>query len=183
MKFSICILFCTINIINSCAQNVELNAKVNNLRFIKEMPYEPELSGDSLFWVVIKAKIDIVPYLIQKLTDTTITEAPVPNFGGYYTVADIACSAISEIIHNVPILEFAEDSINNEQSNGYWGYWNYTRRSFENRVKFKNRIYKWYFANITNFEWVKNNQILRNSPDWKFQPGKHPSGGFYQLRK
>ncbi|MBL4898741.1 MAG: hypothetical protein JKX76_03720, partial [Colwellia sp.] len=41
-----------------------------NLYGIQEMPYLPELSGDSIYWVVIQRKLEVIPHLIEKLDDT-----------------------------------------------------------------------------------------------------------------
>lgn len=168
-----------LNILICCAQNNELSKKVDDLKYVKDVPYIPELSGDSLFWVVVKEKMEIIPYLIEKLEDTTRTEATVSNFGGNYTVADVAYRAITEIIHGVPTLELAEDPNNPEPRDGYWGYWNYTRRSFENRKKFKKRVNEWYLSNKDKLEWVEYTRKFRTAPDWKFKTDKHPAGGYY----
>jgi len=172
-----------LNILSCYAQDSELNLKTDNLKQITTMPYNPELSGDSLFWVVVKEGMTAVPYLIDKLDDTTMTEASVANFGGNYTVADIAYEAILIIIQGLPTLEFAEDPLNPEPRDGYWGYWNYTRRSYENRVKFKNRVNEWYTKNKGNLIWIEYTRNFRTAPDWKFDKNRHPLGGYYKLKE
>ena len=180
---SLLVILLFANSLCCCSQQSNLNTKVSDLAYVEEMPYIPELSGDSIFWVVVKVKLEIVPYLIEKLTDTTITKAIAPNFGGYYTVADIAYEAITEIIHEMPTLEFAEDPSNPEPREGYWGYWNYTRRSIENRGKFKDRVKNWYLSNNDELEWIEYTREFRTSEDWKFKKGKHPAGGYYRLKE
>jgi hypothetical protein len=183
MKILTLILLIILNISCCCAQQNELSNKVDNLKYVKEMPYIPELSGDSLFWVVIKEKIAIVPFLIKRLDDTTRTEAFVPNFGANYTVADIAYEAVKEIIHGLPTLNFTEDPDNPEPKDGYWGYWNYIRRSFENREKFKSRVNAWYIANKDNLEWIEDTSSYRSASDWKFEANKHPAKGYYRVKE
>ena len=117
------------------------------------------------------------------MDDTTKTEASVANFGGNYTVADVAYEAISEIIQGLPTLEFAEDPNNPEPRDGYWGYWNYTRRSLENRMKFKERVKEWYINNKVDLEWFEYTRKFRTAPDWKFDKNIHPLGGYYKLNK
>lgn len=164
----------------SCDTQKKLfDIKIDNLRYINAMPYIPELSGDSLFWVVVKEKKAIVPYLINKLSDTTKTAATVPNFGGYYTVSDIAYKAINEIIPDIPTLELAEDSNNPEPRDGYSGYWNYTRRSYTNRLNFQSNVRQWYNKNKSNLKWIKYTEKFRTAPDWKFKTSQHPAGGYY----
>ena len=173
-------IFCSLFICKG--QNKQLKKKVEDLKFVKEMPYIPELSGDSLFWTVVTEKLPIVPLLIEKLDDTTVTEAAVHNFGGYYTVADVAYRAIGEIIHSIPTLDLAEDSKLAEPREGYWGYWHYIRRSYENRKKFKARVKKWYAKHKNQLEWVEDNRKYRNARNWKFEPGKYPPGGYYKVK-
>ncbi len=162
-----------------CGQTLNLKSKVDNLKNVKEMPYIPELSGDSLFWTVVVERLDIMPYLIQKLDDTTLTNIEVPNFGGHYTVADIANTAIIEIIKNVPILEIIEE---NNVSIGFGSYWHYTRKSINNRKKYKQRLAEWYEKNNANLVWIEDNNIYKTSENWKFS-NKHPAGGFYRFQK
>ncbi len=154
---------------------------VNNLKFIKEMPYIPELSGDSLFWIVIKQKKEIIPFLIKKLDDTTKTTAIVPNFGGNYTVADIAYFAITKIIHNIPTNEFI-NNISSSHKNGNWLYWEYTRKNIKNRKKLKHKINIWYKLNKHNLIWVRYKRKFRSANDWKFEKNIHPLGGYYKLK-
>ena len=78
---------------------------VDSLRFVTDMPYicdGGEGCGDRLFWTVVKQQKSVVPLLIDRLNDTTETAVYVPNFGGLYTVADVAYYALEEIIHGIP---------------------------------------------------------------------------------
>ena len=79
----------------SIAQSEEqdrISNLVNNLKFVKDIPYICEDSvyvnnqpgcGDRIFWRVIEEKKAAIPFLIDKLDDTTQTVVPVPNFGGF----------------------------------------------------------------------------------------------------
>jgi hypothetical protein len=175
MKYKIVIIFGLFLYTSCLGQNYNLILKIENLKNINQMPYIPELSGDSLYWTIIIEKLDIVPLLIEKLDDTTITLAEVPNFGGYYTVADIANTAITEIIKDVPVLEMVEVK---DDRIGFGNYWNYTRSDFNNREKYKQRMLEWYQMNREKFIWNEDNRIYRVSEDWKFD-NKHPAGGYY----
>jgi len=177
------VLFVSITIICCNAQNTKLIEKADNLKFIKAMPYNPQLSGDSIYWVVIIEGLDIVPYLIEKLDDTTSTEAIVPNFGGQYAVADIAYEAISTIIHEIPIKEIIETSDSSKQTGGYWFYWNYVNESISNRIKLKEFVNDWYLNNQNSLIWVEYKRSFRSSSDWKFDKNIHPLGGYYYLKE
>lgn len=146
---------------------------------IKTMPYIPELSGDSIFWELVKCKKSIVPQLINQLDNNTITEAFVPNIGGNYTVADISLMAIMEIIKGVPIKKFIPDF---KEANGFTDYWQYVRADIKNREMLKQQVSKWYNANRSKLVWVEDNAEYRTSIDWKFDSNKHPSGGYYSIK-
>lgn len=161
-----------------CAQGNLNQQKVDELKNVEKMPYIPELSGDSLYWVIVMEKLSIVPYLIEKLNDTTTTKATVPNFGGNFTVADIAYKAISEIIRDIPTMSFVVKS--DSSAGGYWYYWDYVRESYVNRLTFQTKVKEWFEVNKSMLEWVENTHTYpRTAPDWKFQSAKHPAGGHY----
>src|ERR1044072_3484753 len=88
--------------------------QVDSLKFVTNIPYvcgdarPTQLStgcGDAIFWRIVHGKEAIIPFLIEKLSDTTQTDAIVPNFGGQYTVADIAYVALQEIIKGIPTFQ------------------------------------------------------------------------------
>lgn len=164
-----------------CSQNVSLQKKIQQLEQVKTMPYLPELSGDSLYWTVVKEKLNIVPFLIEKLNDTTMTVATVPNFGGNYTVADIVYQAMSEIIKDIPTLEFVIKSDN--PAGGYWYYWDYVRGGYANRLTFQTKVKVWFEQNKLNLDWKEDTRTYRTAPDWKFPSDKHPAGGHYVLKQ
>jgi len=180
MKYFTLILIFIIEI-NCLAQDKDLEDMVQNLKNVREMPYIPELSGDSIFWVVVKQKIAIVPYLIDKLDDTTKINVFVPNFGGYYTMADVAYIAITEIIPSIPTDQFIKVK-KSYKNKGFWFYWKYTRKSLENRKKFKHRVQKWYQLNKNNLEWVEYKRKFRSASNWKYEKNTHPSVGYYKLK-
>jgi hypothetical protein len=176
-------LLLSLIVLNSCTQEKKLITKVNNLKSVKKMPYIPELSGDSLFWVIIEEKKDIIPFLIEKLDDTTKTVAEVPNFGGYYTVADVSYSAIQKIIHGIPTIDLVTElsTSNVRLETGYGVYWSYVRDNLTNRKAFKSKIKEWYFTSKDDLKWVEYTHKFRSASDWKFKKNKHPTGGYYKL--
>lgn len=178
---NILIIICLITSQIGCSQNNSLEQKVNQLVNINQVPYLPEMSGDSIYWVVIKEKIEILPFLIKKLDDTTLTNATVPNFGGNYAVADIAYHAISEIIRGIPTMDFVIKSDN--PAGGYWFYWDYVRVNYDNRLTFKAQVEKWFEKNKNNLIWKEDTRNYRTAPDWKFSSNKHPAGGHYVIKE
>ena len=154
--------------------------------YVKSMPYichdiglADEMSpgcGDDKFWKVVKLKHEAIPYLIQKLTDSTTTGVSVPNFGYYYTTADIAYTALQEIIHGIPTFELLGVEFD-EEGCGYCSYWQHLNKDYNNRKKFKEAVLKWFESNIDEFVWVESNRFSTCDCG-----GDHPNGGHLELQ-
>jgi hypothetical protein len=126
---------------------------VDSLKFVKDMPYICEDAtgysvgcGDKIFWQTVRQKQDIVPLLIDLLSDTTQTEATVPNFGGQYTVGDIAYSALEEIIGDIPTFELLGVKFD-KKGCGYCAYWRHLRKGLKNRKRFQANVRTWFEKN------------------------------------
>ena len=157
----------------------EVISQVDSLKYVTEMPYicGYELCGDNLFWDVVRMRKGVIELLIDKLDDTTQTNANVALFGGNYKVADIAYVALKEIIHDIPTFELL--GVEFEKNGcGYCSYWNHLNENFENRDKFKNAVKNWYFKNKDNLIWIANNKYT--SCDCQ---AKHPNEGHYEIKK
>ncbi|MCE7991996.1 MAG: hypothetical protein HEP71_08450 [Roseivirga sp.] len=152
---------------------------VNQISTIEEMPYTFKLSGDSIYWELIKGRSEVIPFLIEKLDDHTLTTAVVPNFGGYYAVGDVCMWAIGGIIKGVPYSDFIP---NDGKNNGAWDYWRYVRESKGNRREFKAKVKMWFSRNKSNLKWVEDDNEYETGPEWKFESNTLPSGGYYILK-
>lgn len=148
---------------------------------ITDVPYYPELSGDSLYWnLVIQGKA-VVPCLISNLTNTTKTNIVIPNFGGYYCVGDVSYSIICQIIRNVPIENFIRENKMYPLSEDltYMSFVTYKR---SNRHFLKKKISKWYKENEDRLEWVVDTNNYRAARDWYYSSNTNPAHGYYIVR-
>lgn len=152
-------------------------AFTDSLKLITDMPYlsENDDCGDERFWNVVKLNDCVIELLIDKLDDSTITEATVPNFGGNYTVADIAYSALQEIIHGIPTFKLLGVPFDTSGC-GYCAYWNHLG-TYSNRILFKEAVKNWYFLNRDKLVWVTNQSY--STCDCMV---KHPAGGHYEVK-
>ncbi len=179
MRFSTLIL----TLLSFCSFGQVDNRKlVDSLKFVNDMPYICETGdgfgcGDKIFWHVVQQKQTIVPVLIDILTDTTTTAATVANFGGQWTVADIAYHGLQEIIKSIPTFDLLGVKFQNKGC-GYCAYWNYLRKDILNRKRFQKRVRKWYDDNKVNLVWVTSNDFMTCDCS-----GKHPNGGHFELRR
>lgn len=136
--------------------------------------------GDPQFWEAVKGKLEVVPELIRLLRDTTLTEAPVPNFGGQYAVGDVAWSALQEIIHGMP--EWGPKGVGllgvefDRHNCGYCAYWDHLREDPQNRIAFSKAVKRWYKRNRKDLIWVES-QYFATCDGCR----NHPNGGHFEL--
>lgn len=156
MKFSSCILFLLPCLNLAHSDNIK---RADSLQFVTEMPYACGVPvhlndsyshntliynigyGDRYFRQVVQGKKEIIPFLIEKPDDTTMTQAHVPYFGGQYTVADAAYTALQEIIRGIPIFELMSMKFDTCGC-GYCSYWYHLRENIRNRIKFITAVQK-----------------------------------------
>lgn len=120
---------------------------------IKDVPYicrgnpGDEGCGDMYYWENIIKGVESVPSLIELIDDNTSIEVPVPNFGGDYTVGDIAIFQMSRIDEAFPLETIIKNSIGYRGGNkmgGFWYYWKFVRESQANRMLLKEEVKKWW---------------------------------------
>lgn len=133
--------------------------------------------GQTVFWTVVMEKEKIIPYLIEKLDDTTRTEAIVQIIGGNWTVSDIAYSALQEIIKGIPTFELLGVPFD-KNGCGDCSYWFYLREDIKNRQNFKIKIKNWYIENKENLIWVESDRVLTCDCTYR-----HPNGGYFEIKK
>jgi hypothetical protein len=178
------------------AQVTDYQKLIDSLVFVTDMPYACELvldgnvphhrdsmiynvgCGDKHFWQVVKGKQQMIPLLLDKLDDTTRTAAPVPYFGGQYTLADIAYTALQEIIKDIPTFELLRIKFKSRGC-GFCAYWNHLRKTPKNRRKFKAAVADWYQQNKANLVWVSSDEFLTCD----CIGFNHPNKGHFELRE
>lgn len=160
-----------------------LKDKAEKLKDIPDMPYICEGAinitgcGQAAFWDIVMERDAAIPILLELLDYTTSTIATVPNFGGNWTVGDIAYSALEEIIDGIPTFKLLGIKFDSKGC-GYCAYWIHLRENPKNRKTFKANVVKWYNKNQRKLIWVQSNQAL--TCDCRFN---HPNGGHYELKQ
>jgi len=144
----------------------------DSLIYVEKLPYLQECS-DPIFWRTVSKGLDIVPSLIDKMTDTREAEANVRFYSGKYTVADVAFVAIQEIIGDIPMFELL--GVEFDKTCGYCSYWWHVRESKKNRKRFQQAVRKWYNENKDALVWVESSQSVTGDC---FRPG----GGHYEVK-
>jgi len=171
-----------------CQSKREFEWIIDNFANVEDMPYICDRidnsewavgCGDSIFWDAVSQGREIIPYLLERICDSTQSKAYVPNFGGIYTVGDISLVALQMLVWDIPVLELAEDPNHPEPRNGYWGYWKYVRRNHENRVKFGERVIAWYESKKDHLVWIESGEIRECDCGIL----ENPAGGHFEINK
>lgn len=127
-------------------------------RFSME-PKGPEMSVvDPDYLALVARGLSVVPELADQLEDSTPTPQMVPLFGGTWAVGDVAMAAISDIIRDVPWLEFVTgrpdpDNVPIVQSCGFCAYWDYVRATPANRRTLRGEFARWYKQHRDELVW------------------------------
>ena len=146
----------------------------DSLIYVQEVPYILDCY-DTVLWKIVGKGKDIVPFLIEKMTDTRVLKGVTVRFySGEYTVADVAHVALREIIGDIPTFELLGVPFN--EVCGECSYWWHVRASKKNRKKFQSAVKKWYNENKANLVWVEDLQAVTGDC---FSPAK----GHYEVRK
>lgn len=159
-----------------------IKQRVDSLQYVQNMPYlcgGGYINGcaSQVYWDVIILKDTAIPYLIDKLNDSTTTYASVSLFGIYYTTADIAYWALQEIIHGIPTLQLMGLKPDATSCN-FCAYWDHLRKDYRNRIRFQKAVRKWYKKNKQHMIWVVSNKFENCDCG-----SKHPNGGHYEVKK
>lgn len=167
------------------AQNKVTNWKecIDRFNEIEQLPHICESveligtwgCGDSIYWGAVAGKEDAIPFLLEKISDSSITRASVPYFGVDYTIGEIAYSALGEIISGIPTFELVPVEFD-ENGCGGCSFWRYLRESHANRIQFSESVKKWYNDHKEKLIWVKGGRSI-NCDCWF----PHPNGGYFIL--
>jgi|GEM_PF-1357925 len=137
---------------------------VDSLQYVTDMPYICESQkpydqgcGSEIFWRAVQRRGEIIPFLIDNISDSTSTAAYVPNLGGKYAVGDVAYFALSEIIDDIPTFQLLGVEFD-EHGCGFCAYWNHLRKDVKNRIHFERSVRKWYHKNKSKLVWTADAQ-------------------------
>lgn len=165
---------------NVSAQAAEKTRVAREITHITDVPYLPELSGDSAYWNMVIQGKSIVPSLIKNITNTQPTLIPIPNYGKNYCIGDIAFSILCDIIHGIPIMDFIlnKKDYPTTEDDTYLSFVNYNK---SNRSYLKRQLKQWYKAKEENLIWVADTISKKTSANWPFALKQNPAQGYYKV--
>ena len=162
------------------AQTVNDDECIKELALVKDVPYSPELSGDSIYWSLVIRGKNIIPCLISNLTNTTKTNINIPNWGGYYCLGDIAFSILCHIVHDIPIKEIIMEK-KDYPSDKDITYFSFVSYGESNRQFLQKKLLQWYEENENKLIWVVDTTSYRTSIDWYSKSNQNPAHGYYMV--
>jgi hypothetical protein len=168
------VLFCEVAV-SQC------NNICNEIKHIRDVPYIPELQEDcpdSIYWALVKEGLNIIPTLIKCIDITDSTQIIIPNWGGHYTVGDIAFSIICDIIHGLPLQDFFKKGIIDTIPTTYHSFICSSKR---NKQILQNQLRRWYKENHRQLVWVTDHSTWRIADDCWLNTNEHPAGGYYTI--
>ena len=160
------------------AQSYKVRHCAEQISFITDVPYLPELSGDSLYWSLVKQGKSVIPCLISNLSNTKQTDVVIPNYGGKNCVGDIAFSILCHIIHNIPIKDFILKN-NRYPSSEDMTYMSFVSYRKNNRRFLKRKLREWYSHNQNNLEWVEDTITYNTARNWFYPLNHNPAHGYF----
>lgn len=172
---SLLIILC----INAISQNSNILTELNG---IKDVPYLPKSHGncpDSIYWNLVKEGLGVIPDLIDCIISTDSTQIPIPNWGGYYTIGDIAFAIICDIIHGLPLQDFYSKGIISKENETYLTYHSFVCSSEGNRQILRHQLKKWFRKHRSELIWVKDDSEWKPPKNCKYIINRNPAGGYY----
>ena len=110
------------------------------------------LDCSSVIWRIIAHEKKAIPYLLEKLSDTTLTSTHLKCKLTDVRVGDLAYVALKEII-SIPMFAVTKQQFDTYDGNGCQGrVYVYIE---ENREKFKTQVKNWITNNMAAYRWVR----------------------------
>jgi hypothetical protein len=149
---------------------------LDSLQYIAYLPDENYSSfGDSISERIIKMGDIIVPKLVEKIPDTTKTKMKIADIYDV-TVSDVAITLIQYIyLHQYgktpPIRDLLIQEFYNNIDDGDFEYSLYyktfysnsSRKNYKNRIRFYEKIKKWYDEKKIQYNCFEKNQLILDS--------------------
>ncbi|WP_272151112.1 hypothetical protein [Tenacibaculum aiptasiae] len=180
MKIKLLIGGVLIIFFTGCLKQKDNSKLVFQIQKINKMPDYFKLSGDPIYWELVKRKMDIVPELLEIVDDPTPTNATILYQGRNYMVGEIAVDIIYEIVRDFPKkIDLIKDWKKFDESEAYNNYWYFMVEKSNNRTQFKQKLKDWYSSNKSKLIWVPDNKKYRESEMSELK--KHPSRGYYKV--
>jgi hypothetical protein len=149
------LLILTYNSTPVLGQTNDVIHKIDSLQYLKEQPF----SCNSVYWRVVVRGKDAIPFLINKLDDTTLTKISLTCKKTNVKLGDIYYEALTEIF-NIPLFYVTQQQFDFiDQYGCRQGVFTYLDN---NRQKFKSQILSYYNKYKTELKFIRYSKEYKN---------------------
>jgi len=136
--------------------------KIDSLQYLKEQPF----ACNSVYWRVVATGKDAIPFLIDKLDDTTHTQISLTCKKANVKFGDICYQALTEIF-NIPLFYVTQQQFDLiDQYGCQQGVLTYLNN---NRQKFKSQILSYYNKYKTELKFIHYSKDYKNDCKKKYK--------------
>lgn len=148
----IIVTFCSTLVVG---QTNSITQKIDSLRYLKGQPFP----CNSIYWRVVATGKDVIPFLIDKMDDTTNTQISLNCKKTNVKLGDICYEALTEIF-NIPIFYVTHQQFDFiDQYGCQQGIFTYLD---ENRMEFKSQILAYYEKYKTELKFIQYDKGYKN---------------------
>ena len=136
-------------------QTSDIKFTVDSLQYLKQQPF----TCNSIYWRVVATGKDAIPFLIDKLDDTTHTQISLTCKATNVKLGDICFEALTEIF-NIPLFYVTHQQFDFiDQYGCQQGVFTYLDN---NRQKFKSQILAYYDKYKTELKFIRYGKDYKN---------------------
>lgn len=150
MKKTITTFFLLHYLILSFGQTSNINSMIDSLPYLKTDTLD---CSATLYWRIIAQKEKAIPYLIDKLNDTTLTNISYNCKAIKLNVGEVAYFALQQIA-DFPAFVITHIRFDVFYRNGCWSFFDYFFNN-ANKKHYQDLVNRWYSSNKTKFKTKK----------------------------
>jgi hypothetical protein len=147
----------------SSGQNTDVKILVDSLQYLKADTLD---CNATLYWKIISEGEKAIPFLIDKLTDTTQTNVSHSCKVTKLNVGEVAYFALQQIAF-FPAFAITHIQFDVIYGNGCWSFFDYLFDN-ANRKDYQNLVRQWYETNKTKFHTQKISKKKQTACQKKF---------------
>ncbi len=131
----------------SYGQNIDIKSMVDSLQYSKADTLD---CGATLYWRIISQSDKAIPFLIDKLSDTTLTNISYKCKLTKLNVSEVAYFALQQIA-SFPAFVITHIQFHVYNDNNCWSFFDYFFNN-ANKKNYQELVLQWYSKNKTKFK-------------------------------
>jgi len=136
-------------------QNRTINLQIDSLKYLRQQPFD----CNSVYWRLVSTGKEAIPFLIDKLDDTTCTQTSLTCKKKDVRLGDICFEALTEIF-NIPLFYITKQQFDFiDQYGCQQGVFTYLDN---NRQRFKAQVFDYYYKYKAEIQFIKYDKDYKN---------------------